>query len=85
MSRRYFVAVTKTHFLIRLPGSVEIDRAAGATGSLMSGILPFFAIPFLELAENLVEAPFDLLQVEVAFELHPFPLEWVCIHGFPPE
>ncbi|HEV8620418.1 MAG TPA: hypothetical protein VGQ79_05270, partial [Nitrospiraceae bacterium] len=58
----------------------------------MSGILPFFAIPFLELADNLVEAPFDLLQVildklalllfQFAFELHPFPFELIGIHGF---
>ena len=50
-------------------------------------------VPFLELAENLVETSFDLLYViigklapllfEVAFDLHPFPLELICIHGSP--
>ena len=49
-------------------------------------------VPFLELADYLVEASFDLLQViidklapllfEIAFELHPFPIEPIRIHGF---
>lgn len=49
-------------------------------------------VPFLELADYLVEASFDLLQViidklapllfEVAFELHPFPIESIRVHGF---
>jgi len=49
-------------------------------------------VPFLKHADNLVEAPFDLLQViidelpplllQFAFELHPFPLELIRIHGF---
>ena len=50
-------------------------------------------VPFLELAENLVEASFDPLQViigklapplfQFASELHPYPFELIGIHGFP--
>jgi hypothetical protein len=49
-------------------------------------------VPFLELAENLVEASFDPLQViigklapplfQFASELHPYPFELIGIHGF---
>ena len=49
-------------------------------------------VPFLKLADYLVEASFDLLQViidklalllfEIAFELKPFPIESIHIHGF---
>ena len=49
-------------------------------------------VPFLELAENLVEASFDPLQViigklapplfQFASELHPYPFELIGNHGF---
>ena len=53
----------------------------------------FSTVPFLEVAKYLVEASFDLLQViidklapllfKIAFELYPFPIESIYIHGFP--
>jgi hypothetical protein len=51
-------------------------------------------VSFLKHADNLVVAPFDLLQViigklapllfQFAFELFPFPFELIRVHGFPP-
>jgi hypothetical protein len=65
---------------------------------LISLVLPFhelilfIAIPFLDFADKLLVVPSDLLQViidelaillfQFAFELHPFPLELIRIHGF---
>src|SRR6185295_12696249 len=49
------------------------------------------AIPFLDFADELLVAPFNLLQViigklapllfEVTFELHPFPFELIGVHA----
>jgi hypothetical protein len=53
----------------------------------------FLTIPFLDFADKLLAVSSDPLQViigelaillfQFAFELHPFPLELIRIHGFP--